>query len=427
MVMGQDRDPSPQGRLGERIEERRKELGLTQAELAKRVGRSLRWVTELVNGRGDPTLFDLKAIADVLEKSVAWLLDGLFESHRNVTDGAAAGKLGLEGPEETRRRIFLALLAALPAMDIERLIDLDRLTELEAGFDAAYLRDAEAVMYGLMQSWYTASPAALLPAANGHLRSLRDRMPGPRDLVRLTGRTALLVAMLAVRMPRLRGQAYGAFSLAQTAARDAEDRTYEALAVGMTSSLYSTVSGWPRRGDTKRAMELLDEAVQLTGARRSAPGRLRAVILSRRAEERAVLGDGDGAMNDLDIAETSLSHPGEDFFFGVRGPRELGALRGNVELLLGRNRDAVATLDRTLTDMDPSLVSWRAAVLADQGAAFARMRELEQAVDRLECALQLARMAGDQEQRVRGVRERDLASYSTEPVVRRLDDQLRAG
>jgi hypothetical protein len=79
--------------------------------------------------------------------------------------------------------------------------------------------------------------------------------------------------------------------------------------------------------------------------------------------------------------------------------------------------------------MDPKLIGWRAAVLADQGAALARMGEMEAAVDCLERALQLARAAADGHHvdRVRGAVHRDLARWEDEPAVRRLDEALSAG
>src|SRR5205807_1614349 len=93
---------------------------------------------------------------------------------------------------------------------------------------------------------------------------------------------------------------------------------------------------------------------------------------------------------------------------------------------LGRHQEAVATLDATLAGMDPRLRAWRAAALADQGAAYAHAGDLDAAVGRLERALQLAHAAADHVNRVRGVRNRDLSRWADEPAVRRLDDALSA-
>jgi hypothetical protein len=64
--------------------------------------------------------------------------------------------------------------------------------------------------------------------------------------------------------------------------------------------------------------------------------------------------------------------PSVSHFFGPRAPAELGAIRGTCEVLLRRNRDAVATFDWVLREMDPALVSWRATVARDRAAALAQ-------------------------------------------------------
>lgn len=52
--------------LGHRIRARRKYLRLTQRDLAEMAGVTLRGLTELENGRGNPTLTQLAKILDVL-------------------------------------------------------------------------------------------------------------------------------------------------------------------------------------------------------------------------------------------------------------------------------------------------------------------------------------------------------------------------
>jgi tetratricopeptide (TPR) repeat protein len=276
---------------------------------------------------------------------------------------------------------------------------------------------------GLMESWYTVSPAAILPAASGHMVGLRGLLPGSRELASAAGRAALLTGHCLIKLDR-RSDAYRVYSLAEMAARDAGDGAVRGLVLCQQSSLYSTVAEGLPPGDIVAALRLLDEAV--AAVPRGAPGRLRATIHDRRAEERAVMGDATGALRDLEAAELALAEQGEGAFFGPRNAVELGAVRGSVELILGRSQDAVATLDATLVGMDPRLVAWRAAVLADQGAALARVGELDAAVDRLERALQLARKAsaGDHVNRIHGVRRRDLAGRGSEPVVLRLDELL---
>jgi tetratricopeptide (TPR) repeat protein len=314
----------------------------------------------------------------------------------------------------TNRREFMAGIAAVATFPInpEEL--------MRPSQDVAYLEGAEVVINGLMAQWYMVPPAALLPAANGQLSALKRMLPGPRRLSSVAGWAGLLTGHCLMKLRR-HDEAYGAYSLAEMAARDAGDDSLRGLVLAMRSSIYSTVAEGDRPGDTRAAISLLDEAVS---ASRAAPGRLRAAVYGRRAEERAVEADPTGSLHDLEAAESALTDPGEGYHFGPRAAAELGAIRGNVQLLLGQHREAIATLDVTLTNMDPKLIGWRAAVLADQGAAFARAGEMEAAVDRLERALQLARAAGDHVQRIDGIRQRDLGRWADEPAVVRLSEQI---
>jgi transcriptional regulator with XRE-family HTH domain len=404
--------------LGVILREARKKRGWTQQMAADFSDLSEGWVWNVENGRCDPKLGDLLRFVEALGANLAEVISAL---QGRAMDGAGAGKVELEEDEETRRRTFLALLAGLPAVSVDRVADLERLAA--PGLDAAYLRDAETVTRGLMEAQGRVSPAVLLPAASGHLSGLRSLMPGSRGLTSLVSRMAMLVGVLQGNLRR-RGEAWTMYTLALATAAEAGDRSARSLALSGQYAMHSMVAQGPREGNPRRALELIEAALHPT------TGQLRAVLLASRAQERAALGDTAGALIDIEAAETAMSRwRGEAPPFGARSPIELNAYRGNVELLVGRNREAVATLDATLAGMDPQLVSWRAAVLADQGAAHARMGELEAAVDRLERALQLARLAGDlsNEQRVQGVRHRDLAGRDDEPAVRRLDEQLLAG
>jgi tetratricopeptide (TPR) repeat protein len=378
---------------------------MTQSQAGELVERSRRWWQDLEAGRIDPHVSDLHRVADVLGRPIEFLL------------GLDVGRMAPEAI--TNRREFVAAVAAVTTTGI----DLERLAMPR--LDPAYLRDAAAITDGLMRNWYTISPSALLPAAGGHLTALSRLLPGSRQLASVAGRTALLSGHCLMKVGRA-SDAYRVYALAATAARDAGDAALRSIVLAMHSSLYSTVAEGYRPGDTRAALRLLDQAALCVPA--SAPGRLRAAVRSRRAEERAANADAAGALGDLEVAEAALNEPSDDVHFGPRDHVELGAIRGSVQLLLGRNNDAVKTLDVTLAAMDPRLAAWRSAVLADQGAAYARLGELEVAADRLERALQLARSAGasDHVNRIRGVRRRDLGGYDHERVVERLDEQLEA-
>jgi transcriptional regulator with XRE-family HTH domain len=336
--------------------------------------------------------------------------------------------LPLQEDANTERRQFLAWMATVAGatvLDVERLASLSQ-RGTPYGLDVPYLDDMDSLGSHLMVDWYTHSPQSLLPAASGHLVALRGLLPGApalaARLASVTGRAALLVGHALLKLER-RGDAYAQFSLAESLARDAGDGTLLALVLAIRSGMYSPISLGHREGNTDRAIALLDEAVA-AGAR--APGRVRVLVFARRAEERAAVQDEIHALRDLATAESSLSPSGDETFFGPRDTAELGAIRGTCEALLGRHREAVATLQQTADRMDSSLVAWRSAVLADQGAALAQLGQIDEACDRLSQALDLARTAtaSDHLQRITGVRQVHLERYSSDPAVRRLDQQL---
>jgi hypothetical protein len=104
------------------------------------------------------------------------------------------------------------------------------------------------------------------------------------------------------------------------------------------------------------------------------------------------------------------------------------AYRGNVALLSGQPKRAVAVLEATLTRMDDSTVSNRASVMADLAAANASLRNVDWACELLGDAFQISDGAGLQHrtQRIRGIRQRYLAEWSNTSYVRTLDEQLNA-
>ena len=62
--------PLPLGR----IRERRQQLGLSQAELAERVGLDQRQISQFENGQGNPTTATLISLAKTLDTSIDWIV-----------------------------------------------------------------------------------------------------------------------------------------------------------------------------------------------------------------------------------------------------------------------------------------------------------------------------------------------------------------
>jgi HTH-type transcriptional regulator / antitoxin HipB len=348
--------------LGLWLRKRRLERGLTQRQLADLADLSRRWLVEIEANRAEPTF---SAAIRLIEALGADLSDVPGVAQSRARSGLGPGKLRSEEAEAERRELLqrsLALMVGSSVIDLERLESLA--TAASSRIDAVAVRDAEAVTALLMAEWYTMSPAVLLPATLGHLSMLRSSLPGSRELLSVTGWTALLAGCLLHKLKRV-GADFAHYSLAETLGRDAGDASLSALALVQRSGLYN----WRNAGESHRSLELLADAEATAGA--TAPPLLRAVILARRAEDRAAVADAPGCLRDLELAEGALE-PSRSHYFGARAPAELGAIRGTCEALLGRRREAVETFDWVLREMDPVLVSWRATVAADREVVLAQ-------------------------------------------------------
>lgn len=62
-------------KLGNKIAERRVELGITQEQLANSIGKDKQFINRYENDGANPTAFVLKQLAQVLEISIDELLD----------------------------------------------------------------------------------------------------------------------------------------------------------------------------------------------------------------------------------------------------------------------------------------------------------------------------------------------------------------
>lgn len=108
--------------IGDRIRQRREELGMTQAELAERMGyRSRSSINKIEMGQNDVVQSKVKKFANALDTSVSYLMgwdDGQVSVKRNLVaiDETALlkifGSLNRDGKSEALKRI--AELSEIP-------------------------------------------------------------------------------------------------------------------------------------------------------------------------------------------------------------------------------------------------------------------------------------------------------------------------
>lgn len=99
------------GKTGALIAVRRKELELSQEELARRIHVTDKAVSKWETGRGMPGIQSLEPLAEVLELSVSELLSGQRLTAEELPQ-AAGGQI-VESMKKARARIFQGALAAL--------------------------------------------------------------------------------------------------------------------------------------------------------------------------------------------------------------------------------------------------------------------------------------------------------------------------
>jgi transcriptional regulator with XRE-family HTH domain len=68
------------GALGRRVQRLRQKIGITQEQLSERAGISPKNLSDLENGRGNPTLSSLEGVAVALDLTLSELFD--FQSER---------------------------------------------------------------------------------------------------------------------------------------------------------------------------------------------------------------------------------------------------------------------------------------------------------------------------------------------------------
>ncbi len=300
-----------------------------------------------------------------------------------------------------------------------------------ARVDHDLVRQLDAVVRVLAGGWDSMPAPLLHRAVLQHLGDVAALLAGP--LPPGIRRRVMMIAAQSAALAGWSSQFVGRddvarrhLALAGQLAAGAGEPGIEALALLWTADLRSGVQR--PGGDQADVGALLDRAEDLADP--SAPSAVRAYVFLRQAEERAASGDVDEAQRYLDRADSALVVGVDD---GTRygmawSPDYHAAFRGNVELLSGRPREALAILEDTLERQQPGAASVPAAVMADLAAAHARLGNLDAAAGLLGSAWSIADRAGleDRMQRVRSVRQRDLARWSGEPAVRRLDEAIAA-
>jgi transcriptional regulator with XRE-family HTH domain len=336
---------------------------------------------------------------------------------------------------EVKRREFLALMVLTLGASAQ-LLDLDRLVSMltSGRIDRPALDELRSITRGYARRAELMPPTELLQAVRTHLTVLTGLLASANpptlrsELQTIAGETAVLTGGLSYRVESPR-QAQSCYSFARYLAREAGDQELDAYTLARKSSLPSVPAAagtpyGPDAGGAGDAVALLDEAERAGGSARTPY--LHAGILVRRAEERAARGEQTLAYRDLAAAARAAANDqlGEDRFFGARF--RVRRYEGLCAMLLG-HPDAATILSESLEGTPPSMVSERCGQLADLGAAYAQRNEVEQSCRGLSEALGLAVAGGHsmRVQRVRSIRRQHLAAWAAEPVVMRLDEQLR--
>jgi len=396
---------------------------------------SRRWVIDLEHGRVDPTLTELQRLAHSLEVPIESILNGPERStsdgqHQPDQGGAvllAYGKLALtRATSQVNRRDFMRWAATI---GVAALTDAEHFA---LAADPNLVDDLRQLNLDYGRRARTASPRTLVPVLRGHLsltKALMDRASGSRHrhLLSVVAEASALTGTLSYRADN-RGDAGLYLTWALKLAREADDRTLQATVLTMLRGVFSTVPSGGLEGNTTMALAASDEACQLLD--RHTPPIVRTYALVSRAEEYAVVGEEASCRRDLEQAERAFAqvdHPNLDGYFYHWDSVRLASWRGNCELLLEREREAVTILSSVHEQTSRDIIGFYTAATADLAAAHARLAETDRACELLNLALDVAAPVGllaNGISRVVGVRERHIDARS--PMVQSLDDRLRA-
>jgi hypothetical protein len=274
----------------------------------------------------------------------------------------------------------------------------------------------------------SASVGELLPRAICLMQLLidlgrREQWPVSRaQLTSLVGQMAVLVGLLHLMGPRDLHAAHANYSIALSAARDAQDWDLASYALGSFAFLADSA----RRPADARSM---GDAAWDLAFRRATP-RTRAWAGALNSELRARDGDETASRKFLEHAFDAIAEARNEPAWKGAGwfdePRLAGYEGGNLALL-GRHEAAEQTLRSALGRLDPLRIKHFSTLSADLATVLVHRREIEESCEYAMRALTLATSIAHQESidRVRGVHFR-LLHWKSHTSVRELTQRLQA-
>jgi transcriptional regulator with XRE-family HTH domain len=168
--------------IGWRVRSRAREIGLSSAQLAKRVGLSRAMISKIENAQVSPSLATMSRLAEALEIPITSLFQGLDEERDALFTKAGAGpELGRPGTRSGHRYQLLGSMRG-PAKRMEpMLVTLSSESEVfplyqHPGTEFLYMLEGE-MEYGYAGASYQMSPGDSLQfdgeVAHGPLRLVR--------------------------------------------------------------------------------------------------------------------------------------------------------------------------------------------------------------------------------------------------------------
>lgn len=376
------------------------------------------------------TLIKPDGARDAVEAGLAKIREALHQAMAEAAEWDGT-RPRLRSFDVNRRLLLLSMVAGATLPPSSAFEALARLAD-RARTDRQLLAQLPDLIEAYARTFATSQPEALGGQVRGLVDDLAARLHGPlsagdrRVLGQLISDAAALAGHLAY-LSDEQGQARAYLTLARETARDAADDTRHALALALTSSLYSNVSvGVARPSPVARRM-LAESLALLPG---DAPAHQRIWVLARTAEEAAAAHDERSALHALGQAEDQLGElravdqrgywTDRGMFQGWDAAR-LDGYRGVALLRLDRAQQAHGTLSMALGNQP--LAYGRAAVLADLVTAYALLDEPEHAIDAAHLALDESEDAGYRlgVERVRGARGA-LTRFDTQRFRRDLAD-----